>query len=87
MKIRDHIDAMKSACDARPVATLYAALRSLGAGIPKDEHARLARAMMLDSIERRCGEAAVDALLRELDPDIIIIPACSPELATISIND
>jgi len=66
MTLRDKIDAMKAACDARPVPTLYAALRQLGPGIPAEEHARLARAMMLDSIERRCGEAAVDALLAEL---------------------
>lgn len=81
MTVRDHIDAMKAVCDARPVATLYDALRQLGPGIPADEHARLARAMMIDSIERRCGEAAVDALLAELDPDSIILPADHAPLA------
>lgn len=87
MTIRHAIDNMKAACDRQPVATLYAALRQLGRGIPADENARLARAMMLDSIERRCGEAAVGALLAELDPDAIVIPACSPELASISIDN
>jgi len=81
MTIRDHIDAMKAACDARPVEVLTDALRQLGPGIPADEHARLARAMMLDSIERRCGEAAVDELLAELDPDAIILTADASPLA------
>ena len=81
MTIRDHIDAMKTACDARPVAVLVDALRQLGHGIPADEHARLARAMMLDSIERRCGAEAVDALLAELDPDAIILPAAPAEMS------
>ena len=81
MTIRDHINAMNAACDARPVAVLIDALRQLGTGIPADEHARLARAMMLDSIERRCGEAAVNQLLAELDPDAVILAADSTPLA------
>lgn len=81
MTIRDHINAMNAACDARPVAVLVDALRQIGPGIPADEHARLARAMMLDSIERRCGEAAVNQLLAELDPEAIILTADDSPLA------